>query len=85
MLTLKDCIGLSDLTEAEVRAIAEHEHVPEIIAMEYGQYLIENPDGEPCIKAIILDDIRFAEKRGDTAHAVKLKLVLQHFVDQHGP
>jgi len=84
MLTLRDCIGFSDLTEAEIRAIAEHEHVPEIIAMEYGKYLMEGPDGEPCIRAIILDDIRLADARGDARQAAKLKLVLKHFVDQHG-
>jgi hypothetical protein len=83
MLTLRDCIDLSDLTEEEILAIAEHEHIPEIIAMEYGQYLMETPDGEPCIKAIIRDDIRHAEQRGDTEHMLKLKLVLKHFIDSH--
>lgn len=83
MLTLQDCIALSDLTEEEILAIAEHEHVPEIIAMEYGQYLMETPEGEPCIRAIIRDDILKAQKRGDQAHVLKLKLVLKHFVDSH--
>ena len=32
MNTLEDCLGLCDLTEAEVLAIAEHEHLPEIAA-----------------------------------------------------
>ena len=34
MLSLKDCIDLSNLSDAEVAAIAEHEHVPEIVAAE---------------------------------------------------
>jgi hypothetical protein len=84
MLTLRDCIDLCDLSEEEILAIAEHEHIPEIIAMEYGQYLIECEDGEPSIKAIIRDDIRHAEQRGDKEHVLKLKLVLKHFVDTHG-
>jgi len=30
MITLEDCIGLCGLTEEEVLALAEHEHLPEI-------------------------------------------------------
>jgi len=83
MLTYQDCIGLSDLTEEEIKAIAEHEHVPDIVALEFGHYLIETEDGVPAIKAIIIDDIAHAEKNGDSKHATKLKLVLQHFIDTH--
>jgi hypothetical protein len=32
MITLEDCIAFCDLTEEEVLAIAEHEHLPEIAA-----------------------------------------------------
>jgi hypothetical protein len=39
MINLEDCIALSGLTEAQVLAIAEHEHVPEIAATALAQYL----------------------------------------------
>ena len=39
MLTLEDCIGLSGLDEEEILAIAEHEHIPEMAALEMGYYL----------------------------------------------
>jgi hypothetical protein len=32
MITMKDCIDMCGLTEKEVMAIAEHEHVPEMAA-----------------------------------------------------
>ena len=32
MITLEDCIGMCGLTEEEVLAIAEHEHLPEVAA-----------------------------------------------------
>ena len=32
MISLEDCVALSGLTEDQVLAIAEHEHVPEIAA-----------------------------------------------------
>ena len=53
MLTLKDCIGLSDLSDAEVAAIAEHEHVPEIVAAEIGCELINTPAGRLVVKRYI--------------------------------
>lgn len=83
MLTYEDCIGLSALTEDEIKAIAEHEHVPEIVALEFGHYLIETEDGVPAIKAIIMDDIAHANEEGNYNHASKLKLVLRHFVETH--
>ena len=79
MLTYEDCLGMTDLSEAEVKAIAEHEHCPEIIALELGNYLVHTADGQPRVRRMILDDIEAAEARGDAAHSAKLKLVLQHF------
>jgi hypothetical protein len=32
MITLEDCIAFCGLTEQEVLAIAEHEHIPEMAA-----------------------------------------------------
>ena len=36
MITLEDCTALCGLKEEEVRAIAEHEHVPDIAAAAIG-------------------------------------------------
>jgi hypothetical protein len=83
MLTLKDCIAMCDLTDQEVAAIAEHEHLPMIVAAELGNYLIHGPGGVPGIKRMICDDIAAAERRGDRRHALALKLVLHHFVQHH--
>ena len=82
MLTLEDCIALNGLTREEIDAIAEHEHLPEIIATEMGAYLLQLPGGGKAIKGIIRDDIACARMRGDYVHSAKLKLVLRHFVEQ---
>ena len=82
MLTLEDCLALCDLTEDEVLAIAEHEHIPEAAAAELGDYLVHRPDGEACIKAMILDDIAAAEASGRRNHALALNRVLHDFVLQ---
>ncbi|WP_301102111.1 hypothetical protein [Propionivibrio sp.] len=83
MLTYEDCLALSDLTEEEVEAIAQHEHLPEIVALEFGSYLVHSPDGVPMIKRIILDDIEEQLRRGHSDKALHLKLVLRHFVYTH--
>jgi hypothetical protein len=74
---------LCDLSEEEVLAIAEHEHIPELAAVELGNYLVHTPEGERCIKAMIRDDIEAAIGRGDHRHAAALRLVLRNFVLDH--
>jgi hypothetical protein len=81
MLTLEDCIALSELTRDEIDAIAEREHLPEVIAVELGWYLVQLPEGPRAIRAIIRDDIGAAQARGDHLHSAKLKLVLCRFIE----
>lgn len=83
MLTLQDCVDLCDISEDEILAIAEHEHVPEIIAAEIAQYVVHTPNGVPMIRKIILEDIELARQRGDDNHAAKLSLVLKQFISMH--
>jgi len=83
MLTLEDCIAMSGLTEEEILAIAQHEHIPQMAATELGNYLCHSPEGELCIKAMIRDDIAGAVARADRDRELALKLVLRTFVLQH--
>jgi len=83
MLSLEDCIGLCGLTEAEVRAIAQHEHIPEIAAAELGNYLASSRDGELCIKEMMRDHIMLATERSDIERALGLKLLLRNFILHH--
>ena len=83
MLTYEDCLAFCDLTPEEVKAIAEHEHVPEIVAAELGNYLVHRPDGVPQLKRMIMDDIEMAERQGNRDHAELLNGVLRHFIRTH--
>jgi hypothetical protein len=83
MICLRDCIEYLHLTEDEIDAIAEHEHVPPIIAAELASYLCENESGERMIKRMILDDIAAAASRGDSGEVEKLTLVMKHFIATH--
>jgi hypothetical protein len=83
MITIEDCLALSDLTEEEIDAIAEHEHLPAIIAAELGNYLAHLPGGIDHIRSMIRDDITAARLRGDQRHAFRLSLLLMHFCREH--
>lgn len=83
MITMEDCLGFCDLTEEEVLAIAEHEHLPEMAAIAYGQYLLQKDAGEQEICRMIVEDIREAQARDDRAHIQTLLHVLHHFLREH--
>ncbi len=83
MITIEDCIAMCGLTEDEVLAIAEHEHIPEIAAAALGQYLLTQDDGTEKIGAMLRDDIRLAIRRNDRAHARQLFMALRHFLSSH--
>ncbi|NYZ10967.1 hypothetical protein HL658_00275 [Azospirillum sp. RWY-5-1] len=85
MLTIDDCIALSDLTEEEVDAIAEHEHLPEMVAVELGSYLVHTVEGQRRIAGFIRDDIAHARAHGNHRHAATLVMVLRHFMAGHQP
>lgn len=85
MLTVADCVELSELTADEIKAIAEHEHCSQAVAAELGTYLQLRPDGPPVIDKMIRDDIEAAAARGDHRHAAELKLVLRHYLQHHSP
>src|SRR6266849_5956675 len=54
MITLQDCIALCGLTEEQVLAIAEHEHLPEIAATALAQYLSKQEHGMEKIRDMIV-------------------------------
>ena len=83
MLTFEDCLALCDLTEKEIAAIAEHEHVPDMLALELGEYLVRTKDGELVIKKMIIDDIKHALNAGNQRHADQLQAILKDYVLAH--
>jgi hypothetical protein len=83
MITLEDCVAMCGLTEEEVLAIAEHEHIPEMAATALAQYLTYQDHGEEKIRDMIVDDIRASQARNDRQHVLSLLHVLHHFLRTH--
>ena len=83
MLSLEDCIAMSDLTAEEIEAIAMHEHIPVIIAAELGNYLTHKHGGPMRICQMIMDDIDKAYQQKDSLRVARLKITLKHFIEAH--
>jgi hypothetical protein len=83
MISLVDCVALSGLSEEEIGAIAEHEHVSEAVACGLAQYLSQAKSGEGVIRDMIIDDLRAARARGNDDHVRELLHVLHHYLRTH--
>ena len=83
MISLEDCIAMCGLTEDQVLAIAEHQHIPEIAAAALAQYLLNREHGSEKICCMIIDDVRAAQARGDRHHVQGLLHALHHFLREH--
>ena len=84
MITLQDCVGLCGLTEEEVLAIAEHEHLPEIVASALAEYLLSQEHGSEKVRDMIVDDIRQEQlTSGNKEKVLMLLHVLHHFLKTH--
>jgi hypothetical protein len=84
MISLEDCVGLCGLSEEEVLAIAEHEHLPEIAAAALAAYLLSQKHCSEKVLDMIVDDIRQAQfVKGDKEHVLTLLHVLHHFLKTH--
>ena len=83
MITLQDCIGLCGLKEPEVLAIAEHEHVPEIVAASLASSHLKRDHVVDGVRHMIIEDVRSAHERGDLRHVHELLVCLKNFLDEH--
>ena len=66
---MEHCIAFSGLSEDEVAAIGEHEHIPTIAASALADYLLRQPHGGEKIRAMIIDDIHNSLCGGRIKHA----------------
>lgn len=83
MISIEDCVAFSGLSEDEVLAIAEHEHVSEAVACGMAQYLCRDHRGREQVRDMIIEDIRKAQQQGQSAHVKELLHVLHHFLRTH--
>lgn len=83
MLSLKDCLDFCDLDCSEIEAIAEHEHVPVIVAAEMSSALLESDAGIGTLYAMVLDNLNQAITQGDAEKTARSLLAYTHLQQSH--
>ena len=83
MLTLEDCEDFTDLTKEEIDAIAEHEHISEILAAATGNNLSHSTAGLARIGRYIHEDIEDARSHRDQNRAQHWREVYNRFTASH--
>jgi len=80
MLTVQECVDMSELSNEAIRAIAEHEHIPEVVAAELGQELLKGTGGMLEIQRILEEDLELAVQAGEQDQINDRKRVLERFI-----
>ena len=83
MLSYQDCVELSDLTEEEIEAIAEHEHIPMCIAAELSEALLATPEGVFRLHTMIIENMQQALDAGHYEHVRDLAKTYEHLQRTH--
>lgn len=83
MLSLEDCLDFCELDAQEVEAIAEHEHIPIIVAAELGCNLLRSADGLRNLHAMLKDNISRARRTGHSDRAARWARVYRQFLAAH--
>uniref|UniRef100_A0A0Q9YQ86 Uncharacterized protein n=1 Tax=Candidatus Berkiella cookevillensis TaxID=437022 RepID=A0A0Q9YQ86_9GAMM len=73
MITIKDCLDFSTLSEVEICAIADHAHEPIILSVAHGECLSQSPDGKHTIAEYVAENSVHTHKNYAVHHRGKLK------------
>jgi hypothetical protein len=76
MLTLRECLDFSGLSEEEIQVIAEHEGLPEIAAAAMGSALLDSEEAIGEIKRLLRTELRSANRHGRSTKAGRLQTML---------
>lgn len=83
MLTLKDAEGFCPLSMEEVRVVALHERLPDIVALEKVVTLLEESYGNAAIHQMLDDEYRRSLANGHLDRASTVLRMLEIFDGCH--
>lgn len=83
MINLDDMEDMCSLTRAEIRAVADHEHITEAAAVAEVERLMHEHGGPQHVQQMLCDDVRAALHADDLAEAKRLFAVLRGYVTAH--
>ncbi|NJD35159.1 MAG: hypothetical protein FIA96_10065 [Betaproteobacteria bacterium] len=83
MISMKDCIDYSDLTEDEVSAIADHEHLPYAMAAHLACGLAQSKDGTEVLRCLLKNALCDAATCGHEQTLIVARRAYKQFVANH--
>ena len=83
MLTLNDCIALSDLLPEEIEEISRHEHLGFVPAIAKAHNLLNQPWGPPAIRQILHDNLNAALRTQQIERCGRAMETYQSFQARH--
>jgi len=83
VISIKDCLDYSDLTEDEVAVIAEHEHLPFACAAQLACCLAQSEDGTEVLRCLLKNAVCDAEACGHAKALGTARLALSQFAANH--
>ncbi|MCF8483238.1 MAG: hypothetical protein K9H25_22675 [Rhodospirillum sp.] len=83
MITLRDCLGLCDALPEEVAVVADHEHLPDLLAAEKAHAVLQADWGGPAMRQMIRDQAHIAARRGDARSLRALMALLEEAEVSH--
>jgi hypothetical protein len=73
MLSIIDCLGMHELSPDELEAIAEHERLPFIVALEKGATIMDQSWGQPAVRQMVRDNLAHAQNDGQLRRVPQLR------------
>jgi hypothetical protein len=83
MLTLRDCIDFSGLTEEQLEAVARHEHLPLVLAAEWVEEMAEDNVGCRKLAAILAEELAEERRLREFGLAAHTRHALLEFLASH--
>jgi hypothetical protein len=83
MLSIQDVIDYCDLERGEIEAIAEHEHIPVVVAAEMSEQLLGSPQGVYQLHSMIIENMQHAMASGEYQHVKDLAETYEHLQRTH--
>lgn len=83
MLSLTDCLDFIDLDRATIEVIAEHQHIPPVVAAELGDKLLASAKGIYRIHEMHRDLIAKAAQTNHLAREKELRKIYAGFTRKY--
>lgn len=83
MITMHDMDGFCPLSMDEVKVVAVHEHLPDIVALEKVTHFLAQEFGNAAIHQMLDDEFRRSFGRGDLDRAILIERMLDIFDSGH--